>query len=127
VERLASRDGYFARESVIRRIGNSPVTPLLGGGLPEPLSASTRARSIAANWIGFVKDAASGLCWSHVEGSGCEAGWGLLRARACVPEIRPPSERAAGLVSSPGVDRCDLSKALKWPCRREALTRGLYP
>jgi uncharacterized protein (DUF2236 family) len=31
-ERLASRDGYFAPESAIRRIGNSPVTPLLGGG-----------------------------------------------------------------------------------------------
>jgi len=31
-ERLASRDGYFAPESAIRRVGNSPVTPLLGGG-----------------------------------------------------------------------------------------------
>jgi uncharacterized protein (DUF2236 family) len=31
-ERLASRDGYFAPESVIRRIGNSPLTPFLGGG-----------------------------------------------------------------------------------------------
>jgi uncharacterized protein (DUF2236 family) len=31
-ERLAARDGYFAPESVIRRLGNSPVTPLLGGG-----------------------------------------------------------------------------------------------
>jgi len=31
-ERLASRDGYFPPESVIRRVGNSPVTPLLGGG-----------------------------------------------------------------------------------------------
>jgi uncharacterized protein (DUF2236 family) len=31
-ERLASRDGYFSPESVIRRIGNSPVTPFLGGG-----------------------------------------------------------------------------------------------
>ncbi len=31
-ERLASRDGYFAPESVIRRVGNSPVTPFLGGG-----------------------------------------------------------------------------------------------
>lgn len=31
-ERLASRDGYFAPESVIRRIGNTPVTPFLGGG-----------------------------------------------------------------------------------------------
>ena len=27
-----SRDGYFTPESVIRRIGNSPVTPFLGGG-----------------------------------------------------------------------------------------------
>jgi uncharacterized protein (DUF2236 family) len=31
-ERLASRDGYFSPESVIRRIGSSPVTPFLGGG-----------------------------------------------------------------------------------------------
>jgi uncharacterized protein (DUF2236 family) len=31
-QRLASRDGYFAPESVIRRVGNSPLTPLLGGG-----------------------------------------------------------------------------------------------
>src|ERR671931_2601533 len=32
VERVASRDGYFAPESVIRRVGNSPLTPFLGGG-----------------------------------------------------------------------------------------------
>src|SRR5213596_3582470 len=31
-ERLASRDGYFAPGSPIRRIGNSPLTPFLGGG-----------------------------------------------------------------------------------------------
>jgi uncharacterized protein (DUF2236 family) len=31
-ERLVSRDGYFRPESVIRRIGNSPLTPFLGGG-----------------------------------------------------------------------------------------------
>src|SRR6266581_5545655 len=31
-ERLASRDGYFPPESVIRRLGNSPITPFLGGG-----------------------------------------------------------------------------------------------
>lgn len=31
-ERMASRDGYFAPESVIRTVGNSPVTPFLGGG-----------------------------------------------------------------------------------------------
>src|SRR6478672_4025174 len=31
-ERLASRDGYFAPESPIRRVGNTPLTPFLGGG-----------------------------------------------------------------------------------------------
>jgi uncharacterized protein (DUF2236 family) len=31
-ERLGSRDGYFQPESVIRRVGNSPLVPLLGGG-----------------------------------------------------------------------------------------------
>ena len=31
-ERLASRDGYFSPESVIRRLGNTPITPFLGGG-----------------------------------------------------------------------------------------------
>jgi uncharacterized protein (DUF2236 family) len=30
--RLASRDGYFMPESVIRRVGNTPLVPLLGGG-----------------------------------------------------------------------------------------------
>lgn len=31
-QRLVSRDGYFTPESVIRRVGNSPLTPFLGGG-----------------------------------------------------------------------------------------------
>lgn len=31
-ERLASTDGYFAPGSVLRRVGNSPITPFLGGG-----------------------------------------------------------------------------------------------
>jgi uncharacterized protein (DUF2236 family) len=31
-ERMASRDGYFAPESVIRRVGNTPLVPMLGGG-----------------------------------------------------------------------------------------------
>jgi uncharacterized protein (DUF2236 family) len=29
---MASRDGYFAPESVIRRVGNTTLVPLLGGG-----------------------------------------------------------------------------------------------
>jgi len=31
-ERVAARDGYFAPESIVRRLGSSPVTPFLGGG-----------------------------------------------------------------------------------------------
>src|SRR5437763_1621644 len=31
-EVLASRDGYFAPESLIRRVSNSPLTPFVGGG-----------------------------------------------------------------------------------------------
>ena len=31
-ERMASRDGYFPPESVIRHVGDSPLVPLLGGG-----------------------------------------------------------------------------------------------
>jgi uncharacterized protein (DUF2236 family) len=31
-ERLHARDGYFGPESQVRRLGNSPVTPFLGGG-----------------------------------------------------------------------------------------------
>jgi uncharacterized protein (DUF2236 family) len=31
-ERLAARDGYFNPESMVRRLGDSPVTPFLGGG-----------------------------------------------------------------------------------------------
>jgi uncharacterized protein (DUF2236 family) len=31
-ERISSRDGYFAPESVIRRVGDTPIVPLLGGG-----------------------------------------------------------------------------------------------
>lgn len=32
IERLQARDGYFGPESMVRRLGNSPVTPFLGGG-----------------------------------------------------------------------------------------------
>jgi uncharacterized protein (DUF2236 family) len=32
LERLHARDGYFSPESMLRRLGNSPVTPFLGGG-----------------------------------------------------------------------------------------------
>src|ERR687888_2146110 len=45
-ERLVARDGYFSPESMVRRLGNSPVTPLLGGGaavllqVAHPLVAS---------------------------------------------------------------------------------------
>ena len=31
-QRLRGRDGFFAPESVIRRLGNTPLVPFLGGG-----------------------------------------------------------------------------------------------
>jgi uncharacterized protein (DUF2236 family) len=31
-ERLVATDGFFSPESLVRRLGNSPVTPFLGGG-----------------------------------------------------------------------------------------------
>lgn len=31
-ERLVARDGYLSPESMVRRLGDSPVTPFLGGG-----------------------------------------------------------------------------------------------
>jgi uncharacterized protein (DUF2236 family) len=31
-QRVAARDGYFQPESMVRLLGNSPVTPFLGGG-----------------------------------------------------------------------------------------------
>jgi uncharacterized protein (DUF2236 family) len=31
-QRVASRDGYFPPDSIIRRMGSSPLTPFLGGG-----------------------------------------------------------------------------------------------
>jgi len=45
-ERLRARDGFFGPDSVVRRLGNSPVTPFLGGGaavllqVAHPLVAS---------------------------------------------------------------------------------------
>ena len=45
-QRLAARDGYFPPESMVRLLGNSPVTPFLGGGaavllqVAHPLVAS---------------------------------------------------------------------------------------
>ena len=46
LERLQARDGYFSPESMVRRLGNSAVTPFLGGGaavllqVAHPLVAS---------------------------------------------------------------------------------------
>jgi uncharacterized protein (DUF2236 family) len=49
-ERMTSRDGYFPPESVIRRLGNEALVPLLGGGpavlmqMAHPLVAAGVAR-----------------------------------------------------------------------------------
>ena len=41
-ERMRSGDGYFGPESVIRRLGNTPVTPRLGGGAAVLLQVAHR-------------------------------------------------------------------------------------
>jgi uncharacterized protein (DUF2236 family) len=57
-QRAASRDGYFAPESVIRRVGNEPLVPLLGGGPAHPLVAAGIVRHSAYEddlWKRFVR------------------------------------------------------------------------
>jgi uncharacterized protein (DUF2236 family) len=63
-QRVASRDGYFAPESVIRRVGNEPLVPLLGGGpavllqVAHPLVASGIVRHSAFEddlWKRFMR------------------------------------------------------------------------
>ena len=43
-EPIASRDGYFPPWSLIRRLGNSPVVPFLGGGPAVLLQVAPSAR-----------------------------------------------------------------------------------
>lgn len=40
VQRLVARDGYFGPESMVRLLGNSPLTPFLGGGAAVLLQAA---------------------------------------------------------------------------------------
>jgi uncharacterized protein (DUF2236 family) len=52
-ERMASRDGYFAPESVIRRVGDSPLVPLLGGG---PATLLQVAHPLVAAGVAYHSD-----------------------------------------------------------------------
>jgi uncharacterized protein (DUF2236 family) len=56
-ERLASRDGYFPPKSVIRRLGNTPITPFLGGGAAVLLQvAHPLVAAGVAEHSGFERD-----------------------------------------------------------------------
>lgn len=56
-QRLASRDGYFPPESVVRRLGNSPAIPLLGGGAAVLLQvAHPLVGAGVADHSGFDRD-----------------------------------------------------------------------
>jgi len=62
-ERLASRGDYFAPESVIRRVVNSPLTPVLGGGAATLLQV---AHPLVA--AGVVRHSAyRGDLWQRLE------------------------------------------------------------
>jgi uncharacterized protein (DUF2236 family) len=55
--RLAGTDGYFAPESVIRRVGNTPITPFLGGGAAVLLQvAHPLVAAGVAEHSGFDRD-----------------------------------------------------------------------
>jgi uncharacterized protein (DUF2236 family) len=56
-ERLVARDGYFSPESMVRRLGNSPVTPFLGGGAAVLLQvAHPLVAAGVAEHSGFDRD-----------------------------------------------------------------------
>jgi uncharacterized protein (DUF2236 family) len=56
-ERLASTDGYFTPDSVIRRVGNTPITPFLGGGAAVLLQvAHPLVAAGVAEHSGFDRD-----------------------------------------------------------------------
>lgn len=62
-ERLASRDGYFAPEREIRKVGNSPLTPVLGGGAATLLQV---AHSLVAAGVVLHSDYRGDL-WHRLE------------------------------------------------------------
>ena len=59
-ERMASRDGYFPPESVIRRVGNTPLIPMLGGG---PAVLLQVAHPLVAAGVVYHSDYHHDLCW----------------------------------------------------------------
>jgi uncharacterized protein (DUF2236 family) len=88
-ERLASRDGYFAPDSVIRRVGNTPVTPFLGGGTAVLLQVAHPlvAAGVAAH-SSYERD-----IWRRLVGT--------LRALYLVTYgSQAEAERAAGVVKA---------------------------
>jgi uncharacterized protein (DUF2236 family) len=64
-ERLASEDGYFAPGSVIRRVGNSPLVALLGGG---PAVLLQVAHPLVAAGVAEHSDFRAGL-WRRLLGT----------------------------------------------------------
>lgn len=86
-ERLRSRDGYFSPDSVIRRLGNSPVTPLLGGGAAVLLQvAHPLVASGVVAYSGYERD-----LWQRLVGT--------LRALYLITfGDKPEADRAAAVV-----------------------------
>jgi uncharacterized protein (DUF2236 family) len=86
-ERLRSEDGYFGPDSLVRRLGDTPVTPLLGGGAAVLLQV---AHPLVASGIvqhsGYKQD-----LWQRL--------FGTLRALYQITfGDRAEAERAAALV-----------------------------
>jgi uncharacterized protein (DUF2236 family) len=99
---MASRDGYFAPDSVIRRVGNSPLVPLLGG----PAVLLQVAHPLVAAGVVDYSDYRRNL-WRRllrtlralyliVYGSKAEADRAAETVQAVHAFVRPPCALAAG-------------------------------
>jgi uncharacterized protein (DUF2236 family) len=100
-ERLASRDGYFAPESVIRRVGNSSVTPFLGGGTAVLLQV---AHPLVAAGVAEHSDYRRAL-WQRLAGT-LRALYLItfgskLEAKRAAAAVRAVHSRIAGTTTTP--------------------------
>jgi uncharacterized protein (DUF2236 family) len=102
-ERLASRDGYFAPESVIRRVSNTPLAPVLGGGaavllqVAHPLVAAGVARHSGFHrelWRRLLRTLHA--LYFVVYGSREEADRAALGVRAVHARVHGTTEEALG-------------------------------
>jgi uncharacterized protein (DUF2236 family) len=120
-ERLASRDGYFAPDSVIRRVGNTPVTPFLGGGtavllqVAHPLVAagvaahSTYERDIWRRLVGTLR-----ALYLITYGSSAEAERAADAVKAAHARVKGTTETQLGAFPAGTAYSADDPELMLW-------------